>query len=323
MDVLGDQTLLRSISRSDCRELLDLFSRLPCNARKRWPEKGVWRSGRRWRDRGPASYERREREWPYEQVLRAAELGRSGRPAPRNPALGLRLPDPVGRRDKRRPFSIEQLRSIFRSPLYTGCQDDHAGYASIGPNRPQRARFWVPVIALFTGMRLNEICQMDAADVRDFDGVLCFVVTANSLTGNLDKRLRRRPAASGLCQSIRHWSISGSPTTSRLAGARETRSYSPSFFSGTVSTATNSAVGLAVSSATSVQPLSAPAFTRSVITSATRAERPASTERSRSRWADGLAPQVQALPLPTTTATGLSLGSFAKRCAAFATPILI
>ena len=41
MDVLGDETPLPSISRSDCRTLLHLLARLPRNARKRWPDKGV------------------------------------------------------------------------------------------------------------------------------------------------------------------------------------------------------------------------------------------------------------------------------------------
>jgi hypothetical protein len=54
------------------------------------------------------------------------------------------------------------------------------------------ARFWVPLIALFCGMRLNEICQFDVADVRVFDDVNCFVVTEESLTGSRDKSLKTK-----------------------------------------------------------------------------------------------------------------------------------
>ncbi|MCA3704992.1 hypothetical protein [Phenylobacterium sp.] len=49
--------------------------------------------------------------------------------------------DPVWRRDKRLPFSNEQLRSIFNAPLYTGCTDDWLGFAQPGPERPRRGRF--------------------------------------------------------------------------------------------------------------------------------------------------------------------------------------
>ena len=59
----------------------------------------------------------------------------------RNPARGLRVVDPVRRRDKRLPFSNEQLRSIFNAPLYTGCTDDWHGFAQPGPEHPRRGRF--------------------------------------------------------------------------------------------------------------------------------------------------------------------------------------
>lgn len=86
--------------------------------------------------------------------------------ADRNPAKALRLPDPVAKRDKRLPFSKTQLRQIFDAPLYRGCVDGLRGYNRVGPERPRNARFWVPLIGLFSGARLGEICQLDVADVR-------------------------------------------------------------------------------------------------------------------------------------------------------------
>ena len=90
----------------------------------------------------------------------------------KSPAKGLRLRDPVKKRDKRRPFSMDQLQRIFHSPLYTGCIDDVYGYAKVGDAQPRRARFWIPLIALFSGMRMNEICQLQVADIRTVDGAL-------------------------------------------------------------------------------------------------------------------------------------------------------
>jgi integrase len=108
----------------------------------------------------------------------------------KNPLRGLRIADPVSRRDKRLPFSDEQLEAIFSAPLYVGCQDDAAGYARPGASKPRGTRFWVPLIGLFTGMRLNEICQLDAADIRDIEGVPCIVVSETSLTTSTDKSLK-------------------------------------------------------------------------------------------------------------------------------------
>lgn len=70
----------------------------------------------------------------------------------RNPAEGLSIrPSKVRRREKRLPFTTKDLNLIFHSPLY---QSGIKG-----------TRCWIPFIALFSGMRLNEICQLDYADV--------------------------------------------------------------------------------------------------------------------------------------------------------------
>ncbi|WP_221792210.1 tyrosine-type recombinase/integrase [Aquisediminimonas sediminicola] len=108
----------------------------------------------------------------------------------KSPAKGLRLPDPVKKRDKRRPFSMEQLQLIFHSTLYTGCVDDVYNYAKVGDARPRRARFWIPLIALFSGMRMNEICQLKVADIRELDGVQCFVVIEDIAGSEGAKRVK-------------------------------------------------------------------------------------------------------------------------------------
>jgi len=39
-------------------------------------------------------------------------------------------------------------------------------------------------------MRLNEICQLDTADVRMIDGIHCLVVPETSMSGDCDKNLK-------------------------------------------------------------------------------------------------------------------------------------
>jgi len=105
----------------------------------------------------------------------------------RNPARGLRIADGRLAREKRHPFSAEQLQAIFDAPIYRGCKDDEHGYSLVGTSRPRRARFWIPLVALWSGLRQGEICQMLTDDVREIDGVWCFVVSAAEGEG---KRLK-------------------------------------------------------------------------------------------------------------------------------------
>ena len=68
-------------------------------------------------------------------------------------------------------FSVGQLNAIFHAPLYTGCVDDGRNYNKVGSNHPRRIRFWLPLIALFTGARLNEICQLHTDDIQEKNGI--------------------------------------------------------------------------------------------------------------------------------------------------------
>jgi integrase len=65
---------------------------------------------------------------------------------------------------------VDQLKTVFTAPLYTGCKDDGTGYAKPGSQKPRGTRFWVSLIALFSGMRLKEICQLDVSDIRQSKG---------------------------------------------------------------------------------------------------------------------------------------------------------
>jgi len=37
-------------------------------------------------------------------------------------------------------------------------------------------QFWLPLIALHTGARLNEIAQLRVEDIKDIDGIKCFYI---------------------------------------------------------------------------------------------------------------------------------------------------
>jgi integrase len=53
----------------------------------------------------------------------------------------------------------------------------------------------VPLIGLYSGMRLNETCQLDVSDVRQIEEVPCFVITTASLCGSRDKSLKTKTSA--------------------------------------------------------------------------------------------------------------------------------
>jgi integrase len=71
---------------------------------------------------------------------------------------------------QRHPFTIEQLNTIFSSPLFTGFLGNGKEHVA-GDMRADDWRFWIPLICLFTGARLGEIAQLRIGDVEESFGV--------------------------------------------------------------------------------------------------------------------------------------------------------
>lgn len=64
--------------------------------------------------------------------------------------------------DFRESFSNDDLKMIFKPDLY------------VTRKNRKSWKFWVPLIALYSGARIEEICQLYTEDIAMEDGVLCF-----------------------------------------------------------------------------------------------------------------------------------------------------
>ncbi|KQM19048.1 hypothetical protein [Novosphingobium sp. Leaf2] len=149
--VIGGATPVAAVSRAHCRDLLDVLRFLPANAGKLFPKLFPKLS--------PSEAAEHAHLRGDIKIISAANANSlmsnmcsflnwavNGELLTRNPARGLRLPDPINKRDKRLPFDRDQLHAIFNAPLYRGCADGNRGYNKTGNQGPRNARFWVPPI---------------------------------------------------------------------------------------------------------------------------------------------------------------------------------
>lgn len=75
--------------------------------------------------------------------------------------------DSKAKKSSRRAFTPEEIKMLFHSPQYTETASETKQF--------RRAwQFWLPLIALYTGARIEEICQLHLTDVRLIDDVWCF-----------------------------------------------------------------------------------------------------------------------------------------------------
>lgn len=69
-------------------------------------------------------------------------------------------------KSKRLPFSIDDLNSLFSSKHFTD------------PNKNKPSTYWLPLISLFHGMRMQEILQLKIGDIKSENGVRYFKLHA-------------------------------------------------------------------------------------------------------------------------------------------------
>lgn len=183
-EVLGATTPIQVIDREACRKLLELLRWLPVNHSKKFGKLTVREATELAKaDRRIKTINTTNLNAYMSRFATMMNWAVSEEYISRNPSRGLQLADTVLPQDRRKPFELWQLQRIFSAPIYTGCKDEGSGYAEPGSQVASGARYWVPLIGLFSGMRLNEACQMDVADIRLMDDIVCFVISKD-IRGN-------------------------------------------------------------------------------------------------------------------------------------------
>ena len=177
-EVLGGERKVNSVTRVDCLSIRDLFRSIPKNAKQRFPGLTLQEAAEKAEAAGAKLLSPRAIESHLIVLSTFFAWGHRQWLVERNPAKGLaRETFPRRQGNRRKPFTTEELRAIFSAPLYTGCEHDWVRYYRPGPNKPRNARFWVPILALWTGMRLTEICQLECGDIRCIKGIDCIVIS--------------------------------------------------------------------------------------------------------------------------------------------------
>jgi len=79
---------------------------------------------------------------------------------------GVKILRPARQEKSRMPFTADELARIFSSPVFSSGDRPKGGAGE--------AAYWLPLIALMTGMRLEEIGQLTADDMKISEGIWYF-----------------------------------------------------------------------------------------------------------------------------------------------------
>lgn len=73
--------------------------------------------------------------------------------------------------NKRRPWTTEELQTLFSAPLHGSHALPDARYGG------REAAYWIPLLGLYSGTRLGELCQLRTVDVQKVEGIDVLVLT--------------------------------------------------------------------------------------------------------------------------------------------------
>ncbi|WP_243996894.1 site-specific integrase [Methylobacterium sp. E-005] len=187
-ELFGTDRPIREIGREDCKTFRATVQALPPNAAKRFPGRTLVEVARLKQPISDRLHTTTVNHYVHGLSALMNYAHHEGWIV-QNPGKGLAIKG-VKKRHRRDPFTAAELTKIFQAPLFTGCLDDQNGYAKLGPNRPRRGRFWIPLVGLYTGMRQGEIAQLRTEDVRLFQGILCIFIAADG--DDVDEADRKR-----------------------------------------------------------------------------------------------------------------------------------
>jgi len=157
IDVMGNVEV-KAINKQVVLDFKDTMQRLPSNLYKRYQGKSVKEI------LGLPGTEPMSTTSVNKHILRLnALLGYAVKEGiiTTNYAQGMMIPEKRRSDEERKAYSIEDVRKIIEA-------------LPRDVDRPER--FWIPLIALFSGLRLDEICQLYVEDVQQVDGIWCISV---------------------------------------------------------------------------------------------------------------------------------------------------
>jgi integrase len=180
-DILGDVPI-QALTRASFRHFRDTLLKMPPSYKKKKQYKG--KSIKQILATKPAqTYSIKTVNITVEAVASMCEWGVREGLLERNNAKSLQIKDERQDISLREPFTAHDIKQLFFSGTYTPERFKNAAY------------YWVPLIALYSGMRLEEICQLHCTDIVQDSDIWCIDITPTSEPDSTETKLLKNKNA--------------------------------------------------------------------------------------------------------------------------------
>lgn len=175
-EIAGDRQL-GSYSRADSARYKDILERLPADYGKTsefrglTPDQILERDSHREASMKRLSISTVQRHITALSTLWADAVSRGQ--ATENIFKGFKFPKQALAQEQRQMWEREDLERLFMTPVWTGCKSENRR-STPGRLIIRDEKFWLPLIAVFSGLRQEEICQLHVSDLKEKDGIYFF-----------------------------------------------------------------------------------------------------------------------------------------------------
>ncbi|MDF1600184.1 site-specific integrase [Mesorhizobium sp. YIM 152430] len=106
-----------------------------------------------------------------------------------NPFQGIKPQIGTTPREERDPFSLDELKLIFAAPPFTGAKSERHWLQPGSEVLDSSGKYWIPLIAAYSGARLMEIVQLRRKDIQTIGDVTFFDIRSDD-----ENRVKTRAA---------------------------------------------------------------------------------------------------------------------------------
>lgn len=182
---LGAQFPVSELSRKHCKDLASLFVRIPAYVGQHYKGMTLRAAADAFERQYGQPAGRFDEAGKHMAVLRRAlDFAVAEEWIADNPALKVEVVRPVRRAkkfeakgEKYQSFELSDLRTIFGSKFYCDPNVHPLTGRRRRTGKYEPHRFWTPLLALWTGARMNELLQLERADIQEENGIPFLAVT--------------------------------------------------------------------------------------------------------------------------------------------------